>query len=408
MRLSYVAPLGGQHTERWTRYFAERGHAVQLLHPRIIPRSGEGGTAPDGVERRVYRSFRFRRAGLDYVLNGAAILPRALCFRNQFRRFRTDLVHAHYVDDAAFAAALSGFHPLVVTAWGSDILKRSRRLDGAVGWVLRRADLVTCDAEHMRSALVERGADPDRVRIVGFGTDTGTFRPRPPDPATVERWGLAGAPVVISTRTLDALYDVGTLLAAAPAVLAKFPSTVFLIAGSGPQAETLREQARALGVAGQVRFPGRYTEDELCRYLSCVTVYVSTALSDGGLAASTAEAMASGVPAVISDVADNRLWVEDGVSGYLHPPRDPRALADRILRLLGDPALRRACGEGARRTIVTRNDRTTEMGRMENLYAELVRSRSGGSPRPPSIASPDPEPGRSGMNGGHRPAEGGS
>lgn len=371
MRLCYVGSLGSVHTERWIRYFAGQGHEVHVLTP--VPASHH---APSTVHIHLVKQIRTGRRQIDLPINALLGIPQIMWYRAMLRRINPDLVHAHYLNDAAFFASLAGVRPFVSTAWGSDVLinpEGSRALRWMVRFILKRSDLITCDARHLREALIRLGADPARVRIVYFGTDTDTFTPDRRDPLVRERLGLRDGPVVISLRRLDPLYDVGTLIAAIPAVRERFPAVRVVVAGSGPEHGRLQAMAESRGVAPSVRFIGQVAEGDLPAYLTASDVYVSTALSDGGLAGSTAEAMACALPVVITDVADNREWVEDGVSGFLVPPSDPQALASKIIYLLEHPEERARLGQHGRRVIEQRNSWAVQMAGMQQVYEALVR-----------------------------------
>lgn len=80
---------------------------------------------------------------------------------------------------------------------------------------------------------------------------------------------------------------------------------------------------------------------------------------------------------VITDVADNREWVEDGVSGVLVPPSDPQALASKIIYLLEHPEERARLGQNGRRVIEQRNSWAVQMAGMQQVYEELVREAHG-------------------------------
>jgi len=369
VRLLYVGNLRSVHVQRWLRFFAERGHEVHLLTPPA------GGTPAPRMHVHVGRSLRTGRRALDYVANAALLAPRVLRFRALVRRIRPDIVHAHYLNDAALVAALARARPLVATAWGSDVLINAREsplLRAVVSIILRRADLVTCDATHVKRALVGLGADPSKVALVYFGTDTALFHPARRDPALRAQLALDGGPAVISIRSLEPVYDVGTLIAAFPAVLARHPSARLVIGGAGSEEARLRQAARSLGIAQAVRFVGWIPEHDLPRYLASCDVYVSTALSDGGLAASTAEAMACGLPVIVTDVGDNAEWVQEGVQGFIVPPKDPSALAWRLASLLERGEERARLGRSGRALIEERNNWTAEMHRMEEYYRNLI------------------------------------
>ena len=241
-----------------------------------------------------------------------------------------------------------------------------------VSHALRRADCVTCDAEHMVAELVALSAREDRVSVINFGVDTDLFRPGSGDDSLRQTIGLADGPVVVSLRSLTALYDVRTLMRVVPLVVEKVPGAMFVVAGDGEERPRLKKLFSSLGVVEHVRFIGQIPNKELPRYLNLSDVYVSTALSDAGLAASTAEAMACGLPAVVTHFGDNGEWVQDGVNGYLFPPGDAEALASRLVDLLCDTGKRRRFGDAGRKVIVERNNYEVQMGKMERIYVELI------------------------------------
>ena len=123
-------------------------------------------------------------------------------------------------------------------------------------------------------------------------------------------------------------------------------------------------------------FIGRYLNSDLPKMLRSADVYVSTSLSDAGIAASTAEAMASGLPVVITDTGENRRWVEEGESGFVVAARDSSALAEKLILLLKDFQKRADMGQAARAVIVERNNYVREMEKMEVLYRDLLIGRS--------------------------------
>ena len=108
-------------------------------------------------------------------------------------------------------------------------------------------------------------------------------------------------------------------------------------------------------------------------FLAGMDVFVSTSTSDAGIAASTAEAMACGVPVVITDVYENGDWLDDGRAGFLFPEGDSSELAAAVIRLAEmDQAGLRQMAESARKKICEENCLNTEMRRMEKLLFQLV------------------------------------
>jgi glycosyltransferase involved in cell wall biosynthesis len=356
MRICYLAAADSIHSYRWINFFASRGHEIQWVS--LVP-SMEAARHlhPLEITSPAFKPGRVVRAVTEV--------------RRLLRTAPPDILHAHYAGTYGVVAALSGFHPFVLTAWGSDVLMagRSALAGPFVRRALRRADVVTVDARHMADAVARYGVPGERIRIVFFGTDTAHFRPEARDEDLRRR---IGTPIVVSLRSFEPVYDVSTLIRSAPHVVREVPSVKFLMIGRGSQEPALRALAESLSVSAHVVFPGQLPAERLPGYLASADVYVSTSLSDAGLAASTAEAMASGLPVVVTDSGENRVWVADGENGFIVPTQAPEMLAERILDLLRRPDVRARWGRANRQIIVERNDYVREMGRMEEIYRTLA------------------------------------
>jgi len=360
-----LADAESVHTQRWVRYFADKGHEVHLISLAV---SGKCHLPNVGLH------FLEVKRGLR-VIPVMALVTRA---RRLLNRIEPDILHAHYAIPYGFWGALTMFHPFILTAWGSDILimpRRSRMSKWKVKFALARADAITCDAEHLIERMGELCAERRKVKLVYFGVDTQQFNPGMRDERFKQSIGLrSDSPVVISLRSLNQLYDVESLIRAAPLILNQVPETEFIVAGDGKQRNYLEDLARSLGVADSMKFVGFIANDELPRYLASVEIYVSTSLSDAGLAASTAEAMASQLPVIVTDVADNRNWVKDGEGGFVVPPRNPTLLAERIVYLLKNKSARDNFGIFNRMVMQERNEYRKQMEKVEHIYKELAET----------------------------------
>ena len=358
MKICYIANGQSVHAWKWVRYFADRGHDVHLV-------TFDKTEGIEGVNVQNLRYF----SKLAYPF-------RIIEVEKAVKKIDPDLLHAHYITHHGMYGALTGFRPFVVTAYGSDVLidpKKSMIKKYVVKHVLRKADLITCDAEHMKEAIEKLGADPEKIRLINFGIDTRKFKPEARSEEVRAKLGVDESPTVISLRNLGPLYDVESLVKAIPIVLKEIPESKFVIGGRGPEETRLKELAKSLGVSEKAKFVGFIPNDELPHYLNSMDVYVSTALSDAGISACTAEAMACALPVVITDVADNRKWVEDDVNGFLVPAKDPKALAGKIVYLLRNEEVRRKFGEINRKIIEEKNDYYREMAKMGDIYQELVK-----------------------------------
>lgn len=296
--------------------------------------------------------------------------------RALIKEIKPDILHAHYAGVNGLLGALSGFHPFVLTAWGSDVLLAAKsKIKGPfVKYALKKADLITCDAEHMKKSMIKLGVNNSKIEIINFGINTKEFYPDSKDEILIKNLEVPDYKIVISLRSLEPIYDLETLIKAMPPVLKEVPKTYLIIAGEGSQEKELRKLADDLRITKNIGFIGRIPNEELPRYLRMAEVYVSTSLSDGGIAASTAEAMACGLPVIITDVADNKKWVKDGENGFLIPIKNPKILADRIIYLLKNENIGKKFGEINRKIIEEKNNYYKEMEKMEEIYKKLVKA----------------------------------
>jgi len=365
MRICYLADAESVHTHRWVRYFADKGHEVHLVSLEPFENCHLANVNMHNL--KVLRGMRF-----------VPLMTLVIQIKRLINRIKPDILHAHYALPYGFWGALTMFRPIVMTVWGSDILitpSNSKLSRWKVRFALARADSITCDAEHVIERMTQLGAERQKIKLIYFGVDTQQFNPSKKDSDFKQEMRLGyDSLTVMSLRNLNRLYDVESLIRASLMVLREVPQTKFIIAGNGDQREFLVDLAQSLGVADSVRFVGFIPNDELPRYLASANVYVSTSLSDAGLAASTAEAMASQLPVVITDVADNRNWVKDGEGGFIVPPRNPTVLAERIVYLLKNETTRHNFGAFNRKVMQDRNEYRTQMEKMEHIYKELART----------------------------------
>ena len=365
MKIALLATADSPHSGRWANFFAERGHQVHWIS--LVPFDGIfGGPTVPGITRHHLGPTPRGPLGIWRTVGAVKQVLRAV---------QPDLLHAHYLGLYGMVAALTGFHPFVGTAWGSDVVVagKSWYKRPILKWILARTDVLTCDANHMKEAMVKLGVPPDKITVIFFGTDTRKFRPGLDRDAFRRRFANGDHPLIVSTRSLEPIYDIPTLLRAAPLVLKDAPETRFMVVGRGSLRESLEAEAKALGLDGKLGFVGAVTGQEMPLCVAAGDIYVSTSLSDGGLAASTAEAMAAELPVVVSDSADNREWVAEGKGGYLFPVSQPATLAERILHLIRHPEERRQFGAFNRKVIQERNDYYVEMEKIERLYERTIR-----------------------------------
>ena len=378
IKLCMIGNPDSIHVQRWARHFSQRGFDVRLLsyyQPRV-----EFGGAPavhflrargPGARRAGARSAAAmsRFPGMLRLVTAARL--RAAGFYRELRRINPDVLHAHYVSDYGFLAALSGRHPMVVSAWGSDLLvdpKLSMITRRLVRWVLARADLITYNADQLGEAARAMGAPAERLLqvVIGVGPEMlDALSTRMVAPADRE-------PVILSQRSLErTLYNVDVVISAMPEVLRRLPAARLVIGGEGALTRQLQVLARRLDVAGAVEFSGTATWPAgLADRLGKAAVYVSVPSSEG-TSVTMLEAMAAGAYPIVTDLPANREWVTPQ-GGTLVPVGQVAPLAEAMVAALENPSLRESAATHNRKLINERGLWDLNMARMEKAYRDLV------------------------------------
>jgi len=253
----------------------------------------------------------------------------------------------------------------------SDRYVRSRALETHC---MQAADLVVTLGEAMRDEIAGRGIDPANILIVPNGVSEEFLRPLPDPAALKSQLGIKdGEHVVGLVSSLVAHEGIGTLLAAVKILGDRGVRTRALIVGDGPDRGTLQRHAAQLGL--DAIFTGRVPMAKVRDYHAVLDVFVVPRTPDRVCQLVTplkpVEAMASGLPVVVSGVRALGEIVQDKVTGLLFPPLDAEALADTLQLLLGNPELRRELGANAKQWVA--RDRTWEhnAARYRDAYARL-------------------------------------
>ena len=371
LRLAFIADPNSIHTRRWISYFAGRGHEVHLL-------DGFGANVAPDLDHRIridrYMPNPGPRVPLLSLLRGRARLRRLI------GEIEPDVLHAFYVRRYGWQAALSGFHPLVVSPWGSDLLRVGPHAVRVRWWnrfTLRTADLITVSSEGMRTTSVRAGAAPDRIRLISHGVDTRRFSPGAADPAVRERLAQGDGPIILAPRAIRPLYRQGVVLEALAALTTPVRRPVAVMSARSADAATLaalRRRAADLGVADQLCVLDDLTHEELPAILRAADVVVSVPDSDS-FPVTILEAMACGRPVVVSDlpaVTPVLAGIDRAASRFVVPVGNASATAAAIERALDLGREERNRLTDAFRTFVIQTaDYETNMSNMERLYRQL-------------------------------------
>jgi glycosyltransferase involved in cell wall biosynthesis len=280
------------------------------------------------------------------------------------------IIQGMWVPTDGYLAARTGCHPLVIASFVTDVIRKpkvSRRLYERVGWTLGQADRIVMDCNWVRDEIRRTYPDLAEERFCVFprGVELERYHPelsRPPEGREV--------PIIFCNRAFEPVYDHETLFRALD-LLPTGAEFGLMLAGEGGLKSICEKRVGDARWAAQCRFVGRLSSAEISRHLRRSDIYVSCALQDG-TSVSLLEALASGLPCVVTDLPSNREWIEDGKCGVLFPVRDANSLAGKMATLLGDAPLRERIGANAVAVARARADWAVHRQTLLGLYEGLI------------------------------------
>ena len=327
-----------------------------------------------GVDLRIL-SLLPPREELRHELVALAGLSEAVCyepreFSKLLRQFQPELLHAHFATESAAAArelAAEQGIPFTFTAHGYDIFRKPPADFGVRARAA--AALITVSRANATYITQTFGVPPSRVRVIGCGVDTDRFCPANGSAR------VAGQPLIVCVARHVQVKNLELLLRACAGLRDAGQSFRCALVGDGPCRAELTALRASLGLEGLVEMPGAAEQREVVGWWQRAAVGALTSHSEG-LPVSLMEAAACGVPVVATAVGGVPELVGDGVTGLLVSGCDPARLAVALGRLLRDDELRRQMGTAARRRAEKEFSVTRQVGRLLELWSEILEARS--------------------------------
>jgi len=319
---------------------------------------------PQPVDRVGIRATRLRTVhGLALWTWRAAALA---------RRWRPGFVWCGELKPAGYPArwlhAWQGI-PYGVIVYGTELLlldakiRRSAFKRGTAASMLANAAVIvaisryTADLARTVMELLDRADLASRIQTVPLGTTPSHFRPGVDASAVRAKYGLTGAPWLLTVARLEWHKGIDTMIRALPAVRAVHPAARYAVAGVGERRPQLERLVAELGLGDAVRFLGAVSDEELPAIYNAADLYVGASrrydLLVEGFGISMVEASACGLAVVGGRSGGVPDAVREGETGILVDPDDPRAVAAGVNSLLADAELRGRLGAAGRRAVET-------------------------------------------------------
>jgi len=366
MKVLLLSKVNSTHTVRWANALVERGIKVLVfgledLKLKENPYNPEVIIKTAGIEEPKQGGFREK-------VNYLKALPK---LKSTIKEFKPDILHAHFASSYGLIGSLTGFHPIVISLWGSDIFDFPRR--SSLNALIIKHNLKNADEITSTSiTMAKEGAKytSREIEVVPFGVDLNIFKP-----IEVKKNFLKNSIVIGTVKALERKYGIDILIRAFALLKAKIQSDALelLIVGDGPERDNLKELSRELKVENSITFTGYVPHVDLPRYFNMMDIFVLLSRVEESFGVVVVEAMACEKPVVVSNKGGLPEVVENGVTGFVVPAENPEAAASALETLIMNKDLRELMGKKGRERVAKLYNWEENVSKMIEIYKKLLK-----------------------------------
>ncbi len=362
MKLFFLAPANSIHTKRWVIALAERGYIIYLF-----------SLIDTDDWYKMYPNITVYSCGINeasYLISKVKYLSVVNAIRRKVKEFKPDILHAHYASSYGLLGSLVGFHPYIISVWGSDVYEFPRSnaiFKRIIEYNFKCADYILSTSSVM--AKETKKYTDKEIYVTPFGVDTNLFC------RTLSSCKSESELVIGNVKTLSPKYGIDILIRAFKLIRERNATInpVLVIVGDGPNKNDYVKLAADLGLKDKVKFIGKVPNKLLPEYYNSFYVSVSVSVSDSeSFGVVAVEAMACECPVVVSNADGFTEVVEDGVTGIIVPKKNVDATADAIQKLIDNRPLRDKMGRNGRERVLRLYQWKNNVDTMEDIYREVI------------------------------------
>lgn len=324
MKVLYFTFGYSPHDHRFVKAIKACGHDVYYMNMDSID-SLEQKLQPEGVQYITWRSSNRKCKPLDIFWTSKE-------FKEAISKIQPDIIHTGPIQDVAPVAIRSGYQPIVTMSWGSDLLLHAEK-----NWanklsarrVLNRSKVLIADCQAVIRKAETFGFPKGHTVKFPWGVDLEHFS-EGNNAALRKELGWEDSFIILSNRSWEPIYGVENVITSFYLARQKYPDLKLLLLGDGSLWEKIAALIDKYDLTDHVHPAGRISYKELPAYYQAADLYVSASKSDGS-SVSLLEAMACGVPVLVSDIPGNHEWVTDRENGWLFNHNDVKDLANAMI-----------------------------------------------------------------------------
>jgi len=367
MKILLLSDINSAHTQKWAIALSQRGitiaifsiskpqknwyseHSISLLN---IPKIKNSTTLSN-----IFYKFNYIRS--LFQLNKI------------IKQFKPDIVHAHYATSYGLMGALSNFHPLIISAWGTDVMdfpNKSFLHKKLLSFNLKKADLVLATSNTIEKAISK--ICNVKTKKIAFGIDVYIFKPQ-----IVTNNFDTNTIVVGTIKSLEQIYGIDILIKAYKLIVTKYSdkSIKLLIIGSGSKEQEYKELVRDLSLQEKVVFMGKIDFVNIPIYHNMIDIFVNVSRNES-FGVSVIEASACENPVIASNIGGLKEVVINNETGFLVESEDVNAVADAIEKLLLNKPLREDFGRKGREFVNKYFNLSSNADDLIKIYSQFTKN----------------------------------
>lgn len=327
MKIAVLAPSKSIHTHKWALFYQSKGIDVKVFTFKDHYSEDNANQVPTEI--------------LPKVLPGkASYIAAAPALKKMLKEWNPDILHSHFISSYGLLGAIVDYKVHFVSVWGKDIFdfpKKNKLNEKLVRFTLSKATAI-CSTSHIMAK--ETNLYTNRpVYVTPFGVDLEKFYP-------IETNESNDKIIVGTVKALEDKYGIADLVKGFAMFHKEYPNSELLITGDGPQRKEYEELAVQLGVSNVTTFTGKVPNTEVPAIIRSMSIFAVPSTEDSesfGVAA--VEAMACGVPVVVSNVGGLPEVVVKDVTGIVTDKESPDQLAAAFIKLAQNNDLRMGMGK---------------------------------------------------------------
>jgi L-malate glycosyltransferase len=366
MKILILSDASSIHTIKWVNALSDQGFEIAVFSLKSIDISKYQN--PNKIKFYSFlisdSVFKSEVESLNKVMYFKS-LPK---IKQIIKKFNPDIVHAHYASSYGLLGALTGFHPFIISLWGSDVFdfpKRNIFFKNILKYNLSKADVVLSTSEVM--AKEAKMYTDKLVFITPFGVNTEVFN-------YMDNLKEKNFVTIGTIKTLEYKYGIDILIYAFE-ILVKRNAHLnlrLLIIGDGKDEDSFKSLVNKLNLGEKVFFQGQISNQQVPVFLNSFDVYVALSREES-FGVAIVEAMSCQIPVVVSDVGGLPEVVDSNVNGFVVPSENIEEAAFMIEKIINDEKLAKELGLKAREKVLKYYDWRKNVELMSNIYMNIVK-----------------------------------